>query len=355
MSSQPFIPLFRTQGLNLVKTLNVHSWGRFWYSGLGSILMLHRVCYREKQSKLIGNRCQEITPEYLEQILKYLRQHNYAILSLDEVYDVLTGRCPLRHRWVSLTFDDGYKDNLSVAYPILKQYGVPFTIYLTTCFPDRTAILWWYLLDDLISQNEQIRFAWKDRHHAYPCASAEEKEAAFGQLRGLILQHFQLEDDQILQAILVSNGVELHQKTSELCLSWEEVIEISHDPLVTIGAHTLNHLRLGELRPEQAEFEVSESRKRIESRIHKPVEHFSYPFGERADASQREFDLARKCGFKTATTTRLGNIFSRHRDHLLALPRLPILGWAEDLRRLELDLSGFRPWIHHRFHRVVTD
>ena len=96
-------------------------------------------------------------------------------------------------------------------------------------------------------------------------------------------------------------------------LTWEEIKTLSDDPLCTIGAHTVNHFPLSRLSEEQLKFEIQYSKERIESFINKTVNHFAYPFGKQREASIREFEMVKELGFKTGTTTRIGNIFQEHR------------------------------------------
>jgi peptidoglycan/xylan/chitin deacetylase (PgdA/CDA1 family) len=107
-------------------------------------------------------------------------------------------------------------------------------------------------------------------------------------------------------------------------LSWDDLSKLAQDPLVTIGAHTVTHPVLSKLTQEEARTEMRIGRKLIEEQINRPVDHFCYPFGSRDEVGLREFQLARELGFKTATTTRWGNIFKKHRLHLHALPRVPL-------------------------------
>lgn len=65
--------------------------------------------------------------------------------------------------------------------------------------------------------------------------------------------------------------------------------------------------------------------------------------------------MVKNAGFKTATTTRIGNIFPEHKDHLECLPRIPISGNREDMLSLESFLSGYIPALSHTFRKVVTD
>ena len=101
---------------------------------MGEIWMLHRVV--EQRSEKPGQRELEVTPEWLEhKILEYQRK-GYRFASIDAL--------PKEGRWVCMTFDDGYCDNYTLAYPMLKRLGVPFTVYVTTGFIDNQLPMWWY-------------------------------------------------------------------------------------------------------------------------------------------------------------------------------------------------------------------
>ena|SRR5437764_15440766 len=100
------------------------------YSGIGSILMLHRVCREANRPRLGFNRLLEVTPELLEEAIVFLKK-KYEFVSLDQVYEILNGG-KRKSKFIAVTMDDGYLDNYTHAFPILKKYNVPFTIYVTT-------------------------------------------------------------------------------------------------------------------------------------------------------------------------------------------------------------------------------
>ena len=83
---------------------------------------------------------------------------------------------------------------------------------------------------------------------------------------------------------------------SELAMSWDEIRQLAHDPLVTIGAHTRRHIPLGQLSYAEARVEIVESCARVAREIGRPCRHFSFPEG---DAGPREFELAREAGLST--------------------------------------------------------
>lgn len=112
---------------------------------LGRILMLHRVVEQRNEGE---NRELEITPEFLKQTIDDYRRQGYRFVSIDETCNIIS-RGRTDHPFVCLTFDDGYQDNYDIAYPILKQMNVPFTIYITTGFIDNRLPMWWYKGDNL--------------------------------------------------------------------------------------------------------------------------------------------------------------------------------------------------------------
>ncbi len=83
-----------------------------------------------------------------------------------------------RRRFVCVTFDDGYRDNLEFAYPILKKYDVPFAIYVATSFADRIGELWWLALEAVIAQNEMVGVRLDGRDRWFECRSVEQKRDA---------------------------------------------------------------------------------------------------------------------------------------------------------------------------------
>jgi len=129
-------------------------------------------------------------------------------------------------------------------------------------------------------------------------------------------------------------------KINGLCMTWQEVAELAADPLVTLGANTVNYPVLAKASGELVRSEMKQGRAVIEAAVGIRPEHLAYPYGERRDAGAREFHLAAELGYKTAVTTRPGMLFPEHRDHLTALPRIAIDGECQNLRHVRVLTSG---------------
>jgi peptidoglycan/xylan/chitin deacetylase (PgdA/CDA1 family) len=98
--------------------------------------------------------------------------------------------------------------------------------------------------------------------------------------------------------------------------------------------------------------EITASRSRIEDTLQRPVAHFAYPYGDRAAAGRREFQLAKDAGFKTAVTTRPGMIFPENAEYPTALPRVSLNGNYQDERILPVLTSGAATAMWNGFRRV---
>jgi peptidoglycan/xylan/chitin deacetylase (PgdA/CDA1 family) len=135
-------------------------------------------------------------------------------------------------------------------------------------------------------------------------------------------------------------------------MDWDELVTLAADPLVTIGAHTVSHPILSKLPERQVRSEMEMSRRVIEAALGTPPQHFAYPIGDPAAAGPREFRIASELGFKTAVTTRPGVLFADHREHLCALPRISVNGEYQQLRYLQVLLSGAATAVWNGFRTV---
>lgn len=123
---------------------------------LGRILMLHRVV--EHRSDDPVQRELEVTPDFLEQTILDYRQKGYTFISIDELSSLFTTHYSLSTKKnICITFDDGYQDNLDIAYPLLKRLEVPFAVYVTTGFIDNRLPMWWYLDEQLGISSKSLK------------------------------------------------------------------------------------------------------------------------------------------------------------------------------------------------------
>jgi peptidoglycan/xylan/chitin deacetylase (PgdA/CDA1 family) len=327
---------------------------RPFVGGIGHILMFHRIIPDTPKERIHNHLSLEITPEHFENTIQYFLQKKYSFYSLDQVHQALA-EGNSSQRFVSLTFDDGYKDNYEIAYPIAKKYGVPISVYVTTCMPDGQAILWWYLLEDMILASKQVEFEWEGQCFAYACRTRQEKELAFDYIGTFVKNHATPSNQrQLYKSIFGDFTSDPCTLTHEISMTWEDIKSFSREPLVTIGAHTVNHFALSRMTADELAYEINESKKIIANHIQQDVHHFAYPYGKKENVSFREFEMTAQFGFKTAVTTRVANIFLEHKNSLTSLPRLNI-NRVSNPYVLDLQTSGLIPFIVHKGVKVITN
>jgi len=338
-------------GLEALYFSGSHLWLRPFVGGVGAILTLHHVRPRRREG-FQPNRLLEVTPQFLEAAIKTIRRSGIELVSLDEMHRRLTTR-DFRRRFACITFDDGYRDTLRLAYPILRRYGVPFAIFVPTSFPDRLGELWWLALEAVIARKDRIGLVIDEEDRRFDCATVEDKQHLFDEIYWwLRARETEAELRNVVRDLCARYSVELRAFCDELCMSWAEIAELAADPLVTIGAHTVNHYVLEKVDEVTARSEMREGAAVLEAALGKRPQHFSYPFGDATSAGPREFAIAAALGFKTAVTTRPGVLFADHRDHLMALPRISLNGEHQQPRYVRVLLSGAGTAVWNGFRRV---
>jgi peptidoglycan/xylan/chitin deacetylase (PgdA/CDA1 family) len=325
---------------------------RPFVGGLGVILTLHHVRPRPP-GEFQPNRLLEVTPEFFEDVLQLLRGSRRDLISLDEMHRRLVSGETTRP-FACVTFDDGYRDVMRYAYPLLKRYEVPFALYISTSFPDRLGELWWVALEAAIAGSERVSLTMEGRDRVFECATSRDKQQAYDEIYGWLRSlSSETELRRVVRDFAARHGVDMAALCRDDCMDWSELARIAADPLCTIGAHTVNHVMLKKMASERAvRTEMEMSRAVLEAALGVRPQHLAYPVGDPTSAGPREFRIAAELGFRTAVTTRPGVIFGEHRDHLTALPRISVNGDFQSRRYLKVLLSGAATGLWNGFRRV---
>jgi peptidoglycan/xylan/chitin deacetylase (PgdA/CDA1 family) len=221
-------------------------------------------------------------------------------------------RFPLQKKFIHISFDDGFQDIYNDAYPILKKHSIPFTIYLTTNFPDKKALIWWVLLETIIMEHDEITLGNGEK---FICNNRNKKIYLYEIMAEQIFtsEKNSLELFKVMFINYLNNDAD---RSDNLTLSWNQIVEMTKEGLCTIGSHSISHPDLRKITDAELKYELEESKKNIESKINKQVSHFSYPH---SFWSQEIEDTVKKTGYKTATMGYGGAV--RWRANQYKLPR----------------------------------
>jgi peptidoglycan/xylan/chitin deacetylase (PgdA/CDA1 family) len=339
-------------GLETLYFSGMHHWLRPVVGGVGAILTLHHVRPARPEA-FQPNRLLEVTPDFLDRLLRRLARARIDLVSLDEMHRrYIEGE--FTRRFVCLTFDDGYKDFLRWAYPLLRKYKLPFAMFIATSFPDRLGELWWIALEAVIARNSRIGMVINGADQYFECATTRQKRELYAAIYGY-LRSMKNEEEvrRTVRDLCACYSVDVASFCRDLCMGWQDIVELATDPLCTIGAHTVNHMMLKKVASDatvRAEMEMS--RAVLEAALGKRPEHLAFPVGDVTSAGPREFRIAAELGFKTALTTRPGVLFRAHRDYLTALPRISVNGEFQRQRYLKVLMSGAGTAVWNGFRRL---
>lgn len=325
-------------GLGLIGATRLDRALRGFARGHGMVLMLHSV-RPVRDGPFRPNAALEVTPEFLGETLDVLTSVGFEFLPLDAVPDRL-GRGAGSAPFAVVTFDDGYRDNRDHALPVLRARKIPWTVFVTTEFAAGTGRVWWVELERAVERLDEIRLPDPRGEIVLPARTPAQKARAFTVLRararastrpGLIADADRLVDAARLDP---------RQILRDLCMDWDELTHLSIRPGVQIGAHALTHHALARLDSDEARREIVRGRRILQDRLGVPIRHLAYPYGDPGAAGPREFDLARRAGFRTAVTTRPGHLCAHHAGALQALPRVSINGHFQSAATVRALASG---------------
>ena len=204
---------------------------------------------------------------------------------------------------VAITFDDGYRDNYTNAWPVLRRLGLPATIFLATGPIDTRAPLW----------HDRVFFLFGAVRSAGPRPAdrmaATEEVLIAGRPLGSTLEHLRTlrsdERDRVIDGLYASARVDPGSMPEAPMLDWGAIAEMAAAG-ITFGAHTVTHPVLSRIPLSEAVSEISASRERIETKLGIPVRAFAYPNGRRGDFDASVKQALKDAGFQSAVTTICG-------------------------------------------------
>jgi peptidoglycan/xylan/chitin deacetylase (PgdA/CDA1 family) len=227
----------------------------------------------------------------------------YAVFTVEELVE-RSQRGTLPRNALAITFDDGYRDNLTHAAPILARYGLAATVFLVTGAIGGGEALWFDRLAFAFRQTRAT--AWRSPWDGVLALDTVERRLA---ALSAALAHLKRLPDadrrRAIDGIVLALGVGDERALKNLMLSWDDV-----QALVGlgfgIGAHTVTHPILSRLSADEARAEVVQSGRMVEAALGRRTRAFAYPNGHAADYGQAVAAMVREAGFTCAVTTRFG-------------------------------------------------
>ncbi len=320
---------------NVLTGVSAHSLYKRVNPPLGVVFMCHSV-EQPINRDFDPNGKWRITTDQLEMAIHSADTMGFEAVTLDTVADRLNGKTGDRP-FYTLTFDDGYADNLHAALPVCQQYKVPITVYVTSGFIQRTHVAWWHLLEDLIANKASIQVTIKGSLSRLDCASHSEKQKTFDQLSKFLTLTSVKNRVAFIDEICNRYGDSSKTYAENLFMDESELLKFSANEYAHIGNHGLSHSAFANLETKELERELLDCTEYLTTLTASKPHHLAYPYGTSSTVSERDFDIARNQGFTTAVTTQHGTLYKGAQSQTLS--RIPLFPSDTD-NGLKCKLTG---------------
>lgn len=300
---------------------------------LPAILRYHSVSHRARDPLLLG-----IAPERFAAHLDWLARHTQPLPLAEFVRRHEEGTLPANA--VALTFDDGYADNFTIAEPLLRERGIPATVFMATDYLNSPGEGWWEELDAILLESPRLPAEF--RSEDFSCRVEERpnsaragwtlrdapetlREKAFLAARSLARRLRRSQRHRLLTQLRDWSGHDGNARPGHGFATWAMVRAAQRRGVLSIGAHTRSHPALARLAPAEQVAEILGSCTALHNNLGAAPAGFAYPFGTHHDFSPATIDAVRECpaGFACAT-------MPAHLDANCSrweLPRLPVRDW----------------------------
>jgi peptidoglycan/xylan/chitin deacetylase (PgdA/CDA1 family) len=268
-----------------------------------TILAYHRVIPADApESYPLDPELISATPQQFDWQMRHLREHR-NLVSLRDVIAYLDEGTPLPRAAVAVTFDDGFSDTYRYAFPILKRYKIPATIFVSTGYVDSQTPFWFELVSYLIYRIPSRALKLHDER-AFPLGESHgDRTASLRYIHGILKDLPNCERVMLLDrwthefSAYIAHDAIHHS----LPISWTQIHQMALAG-IDFGSHTVTHPNLTRLPDQDLDKELSESKRQLEARLQRPIESIAYPIGTRSAFDQRVTTATARNGFKVGLT-----------------------------------------------------
>jgi peptidoglycan/xylan/chitin deacetylase (PgdA/CDA1 family) len=307
--------------------------------GHATIIVMHR--FADPDRGITG-----LDPRALRRALQFLRSERYPIVSLDRLFQGLTGEAPPIDRAVAFTMDDGTIDQATVAAPIFEEFDCPATIFVVTGYLDGALWCWWHRVEYVFETTRHREFSVMvaGLRHIIRLNDGAPRAQHARRFMDRCTRVPEVEKLRAIERLAAAAEVELPARPPARYapMSWDDV-RACEARGITFGPHTVTHPVLSRASEEQSKHEIHESWARLRAEARRPVPIFCYPNGHvGTDFGPRECATLRRLGFVGAVTSWPGDYatvggFRSSPDAPFSVPRID---FGEDHRSFVRSVSG---------------
>lgn len=303
------------------------------------ILAYHRVA-ELRDTLVLDSRSVSATPEGFAQQMAYLAR-SYRVVSMPDVLETVEKGRPLPKRAVLITFDDAYADFAEIAWPILKKFRLPATMFVPTAFPNHPERAFWSdTLHQAFSATSRMEINIPPLS-CLPLFPPDQKRKSLRAIQDHLTITSHCEAMRLVDSVCAELG--LSRVQGGCILSWDQLRQLAREGL-TLGSHTRTHAILTKVTPRQLLEEVQGSREDLQREIGACLPIFCYPNGNHNGAV---VSVLQEQGIRLAFTTlsgpnELGFVDPLRLHRTVIMPRTNAPIFRLRLLRLGIHIDAWR-------------
>ncbi|MHC4429215.1 MAG: polysaccharide deacetylase family protein, partial [Planctomycetota bacterium] len=230
-------------------------------------------------------------------------------LSLADIVEHCVSGEPFPRRAFAVTFDDGFENNVSIAAPILSDFGIPATFYVTSGFIEHNAMAWIDRIEYFMEHTPrgELQLPWTGEPQ--PFGDRRSKIALLEQIRHEAKARPEVDVDELARDIFAQGDLDEvlgGEDPLDRKMTWAQVASLAGDDLFKVGGHGHTHRIMAFLDDEQIEHEVAECLGLLAEKAAVTTAHFSYPEGLAYCYCDRVIGVLRRHGIICCPTAQDG-------------------------------------------------
>ena len=247
-----------------------------------TILLYHGVS--KAKSRGIENYARKhVSADVFADHLRFLKR-NCTVLSLDDVVALHDAGAPYPAKSVAITFDDGFANHHEIAAPILDDYDLSATFYVSTGVVNTDLMFWVDVLEDSLNRTEvdQITVPLNGVDKMFDLTDRDGKLVALDAIKGVCKRLPSQAKDELLALVQERTGItaEVGETENYRKMTWNQVRELDRDHRFIVGGHSLYHDILGLQTPAKADLDIRTSIDLLAYQTGRVQTHYSYPEGQ---------------------------------------------------------------------------
>ena len=284
-------------------------------------------------------------PILFEKCIKYISQ-NYEVVLLEEL--IISNKIHPQKKYATIMFDDGYKDNIEFAAPILEKFKCKASFYVVTDCIDNNIPTWTHILEHLFQFTKKNEILID-----FECLPAELKITNLNTAEAKIeyikkLKPFIKKLSHADRASILDRIVKTYSDVAlpKLMMNWTDIQKLRRNGHY-IGSHTSSHCMLGTMNNKQEiKDELLNSGKKIEEKLGYFPISVSYPVGSFNDQTIQN---AKATGYKIGLSVKQ-NIYNQEKDGLFEISRIELYNesWGKTKLRISNRLENIKKLIRYK-------